>query len=84
MSLLDEALRANRTIASDYDPGAVKPPAPRIAIVTCADRRLTNIGQMLGLADGAADMIRNFGTVIDDDSVRSLILPPRGVAVGAE
>ena len=29
---------------------------------------------MLGLADGDVDMIRNVGTVIDDDSVRSLIV----------
>ena len=49
----------------------------RIAIVTCADPRLTNIEQMLGLAEGDVDMIRNFGTVIDDDTVRSLVLSTR-------
>jgi carbonic anhydrase len=64
MSVIDEALSANATMSNDYDPGRGKPPAPRIAIVTCADPRLTDIGQMLGLADGDADMIRNFGTVI--------------------
>src|SRR3954447_18846962 len=32
---------------------------------------------MLGLADGDVDMIRNVGTVIDDDSVRSLIVSTR-------
>ena len=74
MSIIDEGLSADATIASGYDPGRGKPPAPPIAIVTCADPRLTSIGQMLGLADGDADMIRNFGTVIDDDSVRSLVL----------
>jgi carbonic anhydrase len=47
------------------------PPAPKIAIVTCADPRLTSIEQMLGLAASDVDMIRNFGTVIDDDAVRS-------------
>jgi hypothetical protein len=59
MSIIDEALSANATIASGYDPARGKPPAPRIAIVTCADPRLTGIGQMLGLADGDVDMIRN-------------------------
>ena len=54
MSIIDEALSANATIANDYDPSRGGPPAPRIAIVTCADPRLTNIGQMLGLADGDA------------------------------
>jgi carbonic anhydrase len=74
MSIIDEALTASATNAHDYDPSRGKPPAPRIAIVTCADPRLTNIGQMLGLADADVDMVRNFGTVIDDDSVRSLVL----------
>ncbi len=77
MSLIDEALNANVTIANDYDPSLGKPPKPKIAIVTCADPRLTNIEQMLGLAVGDVDLIRNFGTVIDDDSVRSLILSTR-------
>jgi carbonic anhydrase len=77
MTIIDEALSANATMSNDYDPSRGKPPAPRIAIVTCADPRLTNIGQMLGLADGDADMIRNFGTVIDDDSIRSLVLSTR-------
>jgi carbonic anhydrase len=77
MSLIDEALSANAKNASDYDPSLGKPPAPRIAIVTCADPRLTNILQLLGLVDSDADMIRNFGTVIDDDSVRSLVLSTR-------
>jgi carbonic anhydrase len=76
-SIIDGTLTANATIASDYDPSRGKPPAPRIAIVTCADPRLTNIVQMLGLADGDADVIRNFGTVIDDDAVRSLVLSTR-------
>ena len=77
MSLIDEALSANATIANDYDPSRVKPQAPKIAIVTCADPRLTVIEQMLGLAAGDVDMIRNFGTVIDDDAVRSLVLSTR-------
>ena len=77
MSIIDEALSANATIANNYDPSRGKPPAPRIAIVTCADPRLTAIEQMLGLAAADVDMIRNFGTVIDDDSVRSLVLSTR-------
>jgi carbonic anhydrase len=77
MSVIDEALSANATIANDYDPSQVKPPAPKIAIVTCADPRLTIIGHMLGLAADDVDMIRNFGTVIDDDAIRSLVLSTR-------
>jgi carbonic anhydrase len=77
MSIIDEALIANATNAKDFDPTRAKPPAPKIAIVTCADPRLSNIEQMLGLAEGDVDMIRNFGTVIDDDAVRSLVLSTR-------
>jgi carbonic anhydrase len=77
MSLIDEALRANATNANGYDPSRGGPPAPKIAIVTCADPRLTSIEQMLGLAAADVDMIRNFGTVIDDDAVRSLVLSTR-------
>jgi carbonic anhydrase len=69
MSIIDDALRANATIAIDFDPDRGKPPAPKIAIVTCADPRLSNILPMLGLAEADVDMIRNFGTVIDDGAV---------------
>jgi carbonic anhydrase len=77
MSVIDETLSANKTIANDYDPGRVKPPAPRLAIVTCMDPRLNNILQMLGLGVDDADLIRNAGTVIDDDSIRSLLVSTR-------
>jgi carbonic anhydrase len=79
MSLIEDALSANATIAEGYDPGPGRgrPPAPRIAIVTCADPRLSGIVRMLGLADDDVDMIRNVGTVIDDDSIRSLVISTR-------
>jgi carbonic anhydrase len=77
MSLIDEALSANAVLANDYDPARGGPPAPRIAVVTCADPRLSGIVQMMGLADADVDMIRNVGTVIDDDSIRSLVISTR-------
>jgi carbonic anhydrase len=77
MSIIDEALSANAAIADDYDPGCGKRAAVKIAIVTCGDPRVSNIEQMLGLAQGDVAMFRNFGTVIDDDTVRSLVLATR-------
>src|SRR6202789_2773503 len=77
MSITDDALSANATIANGFDPSRGGPPAPKIAIVTCADPRLTSIEHMLGLAAADVDMIRNFGTVIDDDAIRSLLLSTR-------
>ena len=77
MSIIDQAVNANAKAAKNYDPDRAKPPEPKIAIVTCADPRLSNIEEMLGLAEADVDMIRNFGTVIDDDAVRSLVLSTR-------
>jgi carbonic anhydrase len=77
MSLIDAALGANAATVKSYDPSRNKPPKPKVAIVTCADPRLTGIETMLGLAAEDVDMIRNFGTVIDDDAVRSLVLSTR-------
>ena len=77
MAIIDDALKANATIANGFDADRGKPPAPKIAILTCADPRLSSIEQMLGLAEADVDMIRNFGTVIDDDAVRSLLLSTR-------
>jgi carbonic anhydrase len=77
MSIIDEALAANETIANNYTAGPVRPPAPQIAIVTCADPRLSGIVRMLGLDDADVDMIRNVGSVIDEDSVRSLVISTR-------
>src|SRR3954465_3791103 len=74
MSIIDDAVTANETLTEHRDPHLVAPPAPRIAIVTCADPRLSGIVALLGLQDADVDMIRNVGTVVDDDTVRSLII----------
>ncbi len=77
MSIIDDILTANAGITQHLDPRPVAPPAPRIAVVTCADPRLSGIVALLGLDDGDVDMIRNVGTVVDDDTVRSLIISTR-------
>jgi carbonic anhydrase len=77
MGLIDEGIAANATLAVGYDSRLGEPPAPRIAIVTCADPRLSGITRLLGLADADVDMMRNVGTVIDDDTVRSLVVSTR-------
>jgi len=77
MSLIDDALASNATIAAERGTIPVGPPSPRIAVVTCADPRLSGIVRMLGLSDADVDMIRNVGTVIDDDSIRSLVISTR-------
>ncbi|MCI0156105.1 carbonic anhydrase [Leifsonia shinshuensis] len=77
MSIIDEALAANAALASSYDPALAAPPAPKVAIVTCADPRLTGVVRLMGLQDADVDLIRNVGTVVDDDALRSLLVSTR-------
>ena len=77
MGLIDDALSANATLAVGYDSARGGRPAPKIAIVTCADPRLSGLLPLLGLAEADVDMIRNVGTVVDDDVIRSLVVSTR-------
>ncbi len=77
MSIIDDALTANSTLADGYDAASGDLPHPRIAVVTCADPRLTAVVRLMGLPDADVDLIRNVGTVVDDDVVRSLIVSTR-------
>jgi carbonic anhydrase len=77
MSIIESALSANATIADSYDSSRAGPPKPKVVIVTCADPRLTGIGAMLGLADADVDLIRNLGSVINEDSLRGILVSTR-------
>lgn len=46
-------------------------------IVTCMDPRLTDLGHIAGLKIGDADIIRNAGSAITEDSLRSLLVSTR-------
>lgn len=74
MSLIDDVLKANQAATKSYNSSNGLPPAPKLAIVTCMDPRLTNILSMLGLRTGDADVIRNAGSVINEDAIRSLLV----------
>ena len=76
MGVIDDAVSANATIASNYVSRAA-PPKPKVVIVTCADPRMTGIGDMIGLADADVDLIRNLGSVIDEDSIRGILVSTR-------
>lgn len=77
MSIIDDALTANARLAGEYDARLGGIPHPKIAVLTCADPRLTGIVRLMGLDDADVDLIRNVGTVVDDDAVRSLIISTR-------
>jgi len=74
MSLIDHAITANQAFVKTYNPALVKSPAPKLAIVTCMEPQLTNLNLALGLEAEDADVIRNAGNIINEDSIRSLVV----------
>lgn len=77
MGLLDELLAGNaRFVSSSWNPSDADldaPPAKRLAVVACMDTRY-NVEKVLGLEHGDAKIIRNAGNVVDDGTLRSLII----------
>jgi carbonic anhydrase len=58
MSIIDNALKANRDYAKRYDRKLGQRPAPKIAVVTCMDPRLSDLPEILGLPHADLDVIR--------------------------
>jgi hypothetical protein len=56
MSIIDDALKANREYAKTHDRKLALPPAPQIAVVTCMDPRLSNLQDILGLPRAVIDV----------------------------
>lgn len=77
MSAIDDALKANEVFAKNYNSAMGKPSAPKLVIVTCMEPPMTDLGLILGLKPGDADVIRNAGSVINEDSMRSLLVSTR-------
>ncbi len=75
MSAIDQVLEANKQYAEGFDQGGLpgRPPALRLAVVTCLDCRV-HVSKLLGLDLGAAHIIRNAGGIVTDDVLRSLII----------
>jgi carbonic anhydrase len=77
MSLIDKALRANKTYAKTYDRKLGAPPAPKIAVVTCMDPRLSDLPAILGLPIADIDVIRTGGPAVTDDVLGELVVSTR-------
>ncbi len=77
MSVIDRAVKANESYARDFNSELSGAPSPKLVIVTCMDPRLSDILQILGLKRGDADVIRNAGSAITEDSMRSLLVSTR-------
>lgn len=77
MTLLEELLEGNaRYVAQGWsakDSDLASPPAKRLAVVACMDTR-HNVERVLNLEHGDAKIIRNAGNIVDDGTLRSLIV----------
>ncbi len=77
MSIIDKALEANRNYAKSYDPTLGKRPAPKIAVVTCMDPRLSDLPGILGLPSADIDVIRTGGPTVTEDVLAEIIVSNR-------
>src|SRR5271168_3488835 len=82
MSLIDKALTANRNYAKNYDPTLGKRPAPKVAVVTCMDPRLSDLPGILGLPHADIDVIRTGGPAVTEDVLGELVVSTR--VIGAK
>jgi carbonic anhydrase len=77
MSIIDKALKANHSYAKKYDPKLGAPPAPKIAVVTCMDPRLSDLPGILGLPQADIDVIRTGGPAVTEDVLGELVVSTR-------
>jgi carbonic anhydrase len=77
MSLIDNALKANRKYAHKHDPKLAQRPYPKIAVVTCMDPRLSHLPEILGLPHADIDVIRTGGPAVTEDVLAELVVSTR-------
>jgi carbonic anhydrase len=74
MSVVDEITSANEQYADGFTKGDLPmPPGRRFAVVTCMDARI-DPAKALGLEEGDAHVIRNAGGLVNDETLRSLVI----------
>jgi carbonic anhydrase len=78
MSVIDQALEANKAYALTYDRTVGEgPPTPKIAVVTCMDPRLSDLPAILGLPFHDIDVVRTGGPAVTDGVIGELIVSNR-------
>jgi carbonic anhydrase len=74
MSVVDEVKSANEQYADGFTKGDLPmPPGRKFAVVTCMDARI-DPAKALGLEEGDAHVIRNAGGLVNDETIRSLVI----------
>ncbi len=76
MSFLDLVIANNERYASEFSGPLPMPPAREVAVVACMDARL-DVYRLLGLSEGDAHVIRNAGGIVDEGTLRSLVISQR-------
>lgn len=77
MSSIEQLLENSRRYAAHFTDGALSaPPSRRVAVVACMDARLM-VAEVLGLANGEAHVIRNAGGIVNEETLRSLLISTR-------
>src|ERR1700728_458697 len=78
MSVIDDALKANRTYAATtHDPKRAQRPVPKIVVVLCMDPRLSDLPGILGLTHADIDVIRTGGPAVTEDVLGELVVSTR-------
>ncbi len=77
MTIIDKALIANQAYAKKYDRKLAARPAPKIAVVTCMDPRLSDLPEILGLPHADIDVIRTGGPAVTEAVLGELIVSNR-------
>jgi carbonic anhydrase len=77
MTIIENALKANREYAKTHDRKLAQPPAPKIAVLTCMDPRLSNLPAILGLPHADIDVIRTGGPALTEDVLGELVVSTR-------
>jgi carbonic anhydrase len=74
MSIIDNAVNANREYAKRHDRKLAQRPAPTIAVVTCMDPRLSNLQEILELPRADMDVIGTGGPAVTEDVLAELVV----------
>jgi carbonic anhydrase len=77
MSIIDNALKANRNYAKNHDRKLAERPYPKIAVVTCMDPRLSHLPEILGIPQADIDVIRTGGPAVTEDVLGELVVSTR-------
>jgi len=76
MSIIDKAIKANKTYAKKYRKVGERP-FPKIAVVTCMDPRLSDLPAILGIPHADIDVIRTGGPAVTEDVLGELVASTR-------